>query len=168
MALAFVVMKIKKNIQSMYQNNVVKKVHLLLIRKGEKSIILCSYQRFQQIHVWSLLHPGRKYFCRYYLHAFITEDILKRHIKGCFKTNSKQTIKMSKKGEYVKFKNFERKIKFSFMIYAYFESTLAHVNNIRQNPNESDNSKYQKHVACNYIYKLACVNDTFRKPFKSY
>ena len=52
------------------------------------------------------------------------------------------------------------------MIYAYFESTLTHVNNIRQNPNESDNSKYQKHVA--YIYKLACVNDTFRKPFKSY
>ena len=55
------------------------------------------------------------------------------------------------------------------MIYAYFESTLAHVNNIRQNPNESDTSKYQNMLlVINYIYKLACVDDTFRKPFKSY
>ena len=41
-------MKIIKNIQSMYQNNVVKKhVDLLLIGGGKT----CSYQRFQQIHV---------------------------------------------------------------------------------------------------------------------
>ena len=57
------------------------------------------------------LHRGRKHFCRYQVHAFITEEILKRHIKDCFKINGKQTIKMPKKGEYVKFKNFERKIK---------------------------------------------------------
>ena len=44
-------------------------------------------------------HHGRKYFCSYCLHAFITEEILKRHIKDCFKINGKQTIKMSKKGE---------------------------------------------------------------------
>ena len=38
-----------KNIQSMYQNNVVKKhVDLLLIGGRGKT---CSYQRFQQIHV---------------------------------------------------------------------------------------------------------------------
>ena len=58
-----------------------------------------------------LLHRGRKHFCCYCLHAFITEEILKRHIKDCFKINGKQTIKMPKKGEYVKFKNFETKKK---------------------------------------------------------
>ena len=30
-------------------------------------------------------------------------------MKDCFKINGKQTIKMPKKGEYVKFKNFEKK-----------------------------------------------------------
>ena len=40
--------------------------------------------------------------------------ILKCHIKNCFKINGKQTIKMPKKGEYVKFKNLERKIKSPF------------------------------------------------------
>ena len=66
------------------------------------------------------LPRGRKHFCRYCLHAFSTEEILKRHIKDCFKINDKQTIKIPKKGEYVKFKNIERKIKSPFMIYADF------------------------------------------------
>ena len=38
------------------------------------------------------------------LQAFIKE-IFKRHIKDHFKINGKQMIKMSKKGEYVTFKN---------------------------------------------------------------
>ena len=51
------------------------------------------------------LHCRRKHFCLYCLHASITEEILKRHIKDCFNINGKQRVMMSKKGEYVKFKN---------------------------------------------------------------
>ena len=54
------------------------------------------------------LHRGRKHFCRYCLHDLITEEILKRHIKDCFKINDKQIFKRPKKSEYVKFENFER------------------------------------------------------------
>ena len=46
---------------------------------------------------------------RYCLHALITEEILKRYIKECFKINAKQTIKMLKRGEYVKLKHFDKK-----------------------------------------------------------
>ena len=84
-----------------------------------------------------LLHLGRKYFCRYCLHAFITEEILKKHIKNCFKINGKQMIKMPKKGEYVKFKNFERKVEWPFMIYTDFESILIPEDSGKQTPNES-------------------------------
>ena len=56
------------------------------------------------------LHRRRKRCC-YCFHTFITQEILNGRIKDCFKINGKQTIKMPKKGEYVKFKNFERKIK---------------------------------------------------------
>ena len=101
------------------------------------------------------LYRGRKHFCRYCLHAFITEEILKCHIKDCFKINGKQTIKMPKKGEYVKFKKCEGKIKSPFMISAGFES-------IRKL------SKYRKLIACSYGYKLVCVDDKYSKPFKSY
>ena len=52
-----------------------------------------------------ILSAVEKKFCCYCLLAFSTEEILKRHIKDCFKINGKQKIIMPKKGEYVIFKN---------------------------------------------------------------
>ena len=75
---------------------------------------------------------------------------------------------MPRKGEYVKFKNFERKIKPIFMIYGDFEIVLVPEDNGKQNPNESYTIKYQKHVTCCYGYKWVYVDDNFSKPFKSY
>ena len=114
------------------------------------------------------LYLGRKHFCRYCLQAFRTAANLKCHLKDCFKINGKQTIKMSKKDEYIKFKNFGRKIKSPFMFYADFESILVPEDNGMQNRNESYTHKYQKHAAFSYGYKLVCVDDKFSKPFKSY
>ena len=114
------------------------------------------------------LHCGRNHFCCFCLQNFITEEIIKCHVNDCFKINDKQTIKMPKKGEYVKFKNYERKVKLPLMIYADFDSILMLENNEKQNPSESDTSKYQKHVACSFSHKLVCVDDKFSKPFKLY
>ena len=61
---------------------------------------------------------------------------------------------MPKKDKYVKFKNFERKIKSTFTIQTDFESILVPEDNRKQNLNESYTNKYQKHVACSYGYKL--------------
>ena len=49
------------------------------------------------------LNRGKKYFYRYCLQAFSTEEILKLLIKDCFNINGKQRIIMPKKDEYVKF-----------------------------------------------------------------
>ena len=49
---------------------------------------------------------------------------------------------MITKGEYTRFKNYEKIIKFSFTIYADFES------NGKKNTNELYSNKYQKHVGC--------------------
>ena len=74
----------------------------------------------------------------------------------------KKTIKMPKKSEYVKLKNYKRKIKLPFMIYADFESILVPEDNGKQNPNQSYANKYQKHVACSYGYKLVYIDDKFK------
>ena len=86
------------------------------LQKNEKKhyVLIIDFNRFMCDYS---LHRGRKYFCGYCSQYFITEEILKRHIKDCLNINGKQTIKMNKKGKYVKFKNFERKIKSPFMIY---------------------------------------------------
>ena len=73
-----------------------------------------------------------------------------------------------KKGKYVKFTNYERKIKPLFIIYADFESVLVPEDNGKQHPEEPYTNKYQKHIACSYGYKLVCIGDKFSKPFKTY
>ena len=47
-------------------------------------------------------------------------------MKDLFKVNYKQRIVIPKKGEYFKFKNYEKKINSPFMIYTDFESILSH------------------------------------------
>ena len=42
------------------------------------------------------LNRGRKHFCRYCLHDFIIEKILKCHINDFFKRNGKQRICLRK------------------------------------------------------------------------
>ena len=59
---------------------------------------------------------------------------LKCHIKNCFEINDKQIIKIPKKGEYAK--NYERRIKSPFMIYADFESILVPEDNGKKSPEE--------------------------------
>ena len=161
-------MKIKKNIQFMYQKNVVKKnVDLLLIgEEGKRHYVLIKDSNtFMYDHT---LHHGKKHFCRYCLESFGTEETLKRSINDFFKINGKQRIIMLKKGEHVKFKNYERKIKSPFIIYADFESILVPEEKGKQNSEESYTNKYQKHIACSSGYKLVCADDKFSKPFKTY
>ena len=71
------------------------------------------------------------FFC-YCLQVFSTEVILKRHIKDSL---YKQRIIKPKKGEYLKFKSYERKIKSLFIIYADFENILVLEANGKQNLN---------------------------------
>ena len=54
------------------------------------------------------------------------------------------------------------------MIYADFENILVPEINGKENPENCYTNKYQKHVACNYWYKFACVYYTFIKRLKSY
>ena len=61
------------------------------------------------------LHHRKTHFCCYCLQAFSTEEILKCHIKECYKMNDQQKIIMSQNDEYVKFKNYGRRI-MSFII----------------------------------------------------
>ena len=88
-------------------------------------------------------------------------------MKDCFKINGKQRIKMPKKDECVKFKNFVRKIKSPFMISADFESILATEDNGKQKCEKYYRNKYQKHIACSYGYELVCADDNFSKLFRT-
>ena len=86
------VMKIRKNMQFIYQKNAVKKKHfdlLLVEEKGKRHYVLIK--DFNTSMYNDTLNGRRKiFFCR--LQAFSTQEILKCHIKECFKINDKQNI----------------------------------------------------------------------------
>ena len=81
------------------------------------------------------LHRERKHFWSLLFTRFHYRRNFKVSIKDCFKINGKQTIKTPKKGEYVKFKNFEKKP--PFVIYADFESILGPEDNGKQIENST-------------------------------
>ena len=97
---------------------------------------------------------ANSYVCRSYNgktgRGLFWPPILNR-VKDCFKIVGKQRIIMSIKSEFVKFKNYEKKKKSPFIIYADFERILVPGNNGKKNPNESYTDKYQKHIACCYV-----------------
>ena len=94
---------------------------LLIVEEGRRHYVLIK--DFNIFMYGQALHHGIKHFYCYCLQAFSTEEKLECHVEDCFKikTNGEQRIKMPKKGEYVRFKNCERKIRSPFMIYADFE-----------------------------------------------
>ena len=115
-ALVFFVMKIK--LSNSLSKRCCKEKHIDLVLIGEEGkrhyVLIKEFNTFMYDHT---LDHGKKHFCIYCLQAFSTEEILKRHIKDCYKISGKQRIIMPKKSEFVQYKNYERKIKSPFIIY---------------------------------------------------
>ena len=63
-------------------------------------------------------------------------------LKTPLKSMYNKRLKFLKKDEYVKFKNYETKIKSPFIILADFESILVPENDGNQNPKKSFTKKY--------------------------
>ena len=63
---------------------------LLIVEVGKRHYVLIKdFNTFMCHH--TLFH-GKNHFCCYCLQAFSTEEIIKCHIKDCFKINGKQRI----------------------------------------------------------------------------
>ena len=76
---------------------------------------------------------------------------------------------MPKKGEYVRFKNYERKMKLPFMIYTDFLIILVLEDNRRQNPGECFRNKHQNHGNLperKFYFHLAVTCSNERHPRK--
>ena len=66
-------------------------IDLLLVEEEGKRhyVLIKDFHAFVYNHT---LHCSKTHFCRYCLQGFRTEEILKRHIKDCFKVNVRQKI----------------------------------------------------------------------------
>ena len=112
-------------------------------------------------------YEGKKYFCKYCIQYFNSEERLQKHMIDCIVLNGCQAIEMPAEGEITKFKSFRETIKIPFVIYADLEALLEKLTVLENS--EDNTEKLQKHVACSYGYKVVCCYDErLSKPFKMY
>ena len=90
------------------------------------------------------------------------------HTIHCGRKNVLVIVWKPKKGKYVWFKSYYKKIKSQLMIYVDLERTLVPEDNEKENPYQFYTKKYQKHLSWSYGYKSVSVDDKFSKPSKSY
>ena len=74
------------------------KTNILIYYKLEKNAKSTMFSlKILILSCMIILYIAQKIFCSYYLQAFSTEEILKRHIKYCFEIYKKRRIIMPKK-----------------------------------------------------------------------
>ena len=91
---------------------------------------------------------------------------MQEHKKVCLKINGKQSVKL--RIDSIKSKKYFKQLAVLFKICADFESVSKGVQSNDNNDNAYYTKKYQKHIPCNFDYKVVYTDDKFSKPVLLY
>ena len=137
---------------------------LLLIEEGKGSHYVWI-KNFNKLMHSQTKNRKEKFFCKYCIQHFTSEEILNKHIDVCLAINGTQKIGMPKPGSKIEFKNHHKQLMAPFVIYADFEAITKPINEKSGKSTEA----YQHHIACGYGYKLVCTYDNaYSKPAQVY
>ena len=103
---------------------------------------------------------NKKYFRKFCVQCFSSENILIEHEENCLVINGKQSVKL--KSDSINFKNYFKQFPVPFKICADFECILKGVNSSDKN-NGSYTEKYQDHTPCSFAYKVVCIDNKFSR-----
>ncbi len=92
-------------------------------------------------------HKAAHFFCRFCLHGFTREQLLKEHEGECFVHGGQKTVFPA--NTVVKFNSIAKQLQAPFAIYADFESILE-----AADIGTEKTKKYQLHRACSYMYYI--------------
>ena len=110
-------------------------------------------------------NKNKKYFCKYCLQCFSSENVLIEHKENYLIINGKQYVKLGKGS--ISFKNYSKQWSAPFKIYADFECILGATPSKGVKSSDTNNGsyteKYQDHISCSFAYKVVCVDNKFSK-----
>ena len=136
-----------------------KHINILLIENGGNKHY-CFIKNMSRLFSSQVnKHDGKIYICNYCLQHFNKEEILKDHLEYCRKFKCGKTVFL-KKGEILKFKNYQKMHDVPFIIFADFECYLKPINNKIGNHTK----QFQKHEPSGYCYLIKCFDDNIYKP----
>ena len=92
----------------------------LLLLENKKNYHYCWIKNMSRLSASQYnKHKGKRFVCKYCCNSFQREVTIKMHIEYCSKQKAVKVV-MPKKGEKLSFKNFHRKMRVPFVVYADF------------------------------------------------
>ena len=110
-------------------------------------------------------HKEKHPFCMRCLNPFWCEQSLNKHREYCGKHEAVK-INMPEEGTMLKLKNYYRREKVPFVIYADFESCIKSIHTCDLNPESSYTKQYQKHEPISFYYYIKCFDNKIYLPIK--
>ena len=112
-------------------------------------------------------HQHVRTFCHRCLNSFQSKTSLEKHLEYCTtKEEVKIEMPFDKDGNplHIYFKNFNRKMRHPFVVYADFESSTEKIDTCSPDESRSFTKQYQKHKASGYCYLIKCFDDNIFPP----
>ena len=108
-------------------------------------------------------HKGKRYVCKYCCNSFKEEESLQKHVEYCSNQEAVR-VKMPEKGTMLYFKDFHKKMRVPFVVYADFEALTEGISTCSPHDKESYTNQYQKHTPCGFCYYIKCFDDKVFPP----
>ena len=141
---------------SKYEND--RCVDLLLISDGEKKHY-CWIKNFNRLMTAQTdKSVNSMHYCKRCLIGFRIKDSLLKHAEYCSQHEA-QKIELPEPGTMLSFRNYYRKMRVPFVVYADFESFIKPIDTCQPDPSTSYTNKYQKHVPSSFCYYIKCFDD---------
>ena len=117
-------------------------------------------------------HQHKRHFCYRCLNSFISVKSLDKHKEYCQNNEAvKIEMPMFKDDEgkflgpkYIYFKNFYKKQRVPFVVYADFECFTEKIDTCQPKDTKSFTNRYQKHRPSGYSYLIKCFDDNILSP----
>ena len=90
---------------------------------------------------------------------FLSEKSLASHHEYC-KSHEAIKIELPKEGTKIYFKNHDRSMRVSFIVYADCESFTPQLSTCQPNSDKSFTKRYQKHTPSGFCYHIKCFDAT--------
>ena len=109
----------------------------------------------------------KRKFCHRCFNSFYSKASLEKHEEYC---NSYEEVKIDMPKDedgnpkYIKFNNYNRKMRVPFVVYADFESFPEKIHTCSPDESKSFTKQYQKHKASGFCYLIKCFDDNIFSP----
>ena len=147
-------------------------INLLLIANEETNHFCWIKNMSRLLSKQGSNHNGKRHFCYRCLNSFYSEKSLDKHKEYC-QNNEAVKIEMpmfkDDKGKflgpkYIFFKNYYKKQRVPFVVYADFECFTEKIDTCQPDDGKSFTNRYQKHRPSGFSYLIKCFDDNLFSP----